>query len=76
MGCSAWFFLLINWTKLPIFWYQGRITQESFLLDLTMLPFLVLGAAAGIWLLPKIPQKLFENIIEILIVITALKLFF
>ena len=33
-------------------------------------------AAAGIWLLPKIPQKLFENIIEILIVITALKLFF
>jgi uncharacterized membrane protein YfcA len=76
MGCSAWFFLLINWTKLPVFWYQGRITQESFLLDLTMLPFLVLGAAAGIWLLPKIPQKLFENIIEVLIVITALKLFF
>ena len=75
MGCSAWFFLLINWTKLPIFWYQGRITQESFLLDLTMIPFLVIGAGVGIWLLPKIPQKLFENIIEVLIVITALKLF-
>jgi uncharacterized membrane protein YfcA len=40
-----------------------------------MIPFLVISAGVGIWLLPKIPQKLFENIIEVLIVITALKLF-
>lgn len=76
MGCSAWFFLIINWTKLPIFIWEGRITAQSLWVDLSMLPFLVLGAILGIMLLPKIPQKLFEQVIQILVVITAIKLFF
>lgn len=74
MGCSAWFFLIINWTKLPIFIAEGRITLESLWIDLCMIPFLLLGAAAGILLLPRMPQKLFEAVIQILIVVTAVKL--
>lgn len=76
MGCSAWFFLIINWTKLPIFLWEGRITMEALKIDLMMIPFLLVGAAFGILLLSKMPQKLFENIIQVLVVVTAIKLFF
>ena len=76
MGCSAWFFLIINWTKLPIFLWEGRITMEALKIDLTMIPFLLIGAALGILLLSRMPQKLFENIIQVLVVVTAIKLFF
>ena len=76
MGCSAWFFLIINWTKLPIFLWEGRITMEALKIDLMMIPFLLIGAALGILLLSKMPQKLFENIIQVLVVVTAIKLFF
>lgn len=76
MGCSAWFFLIINWTKLPIFLWEGRITMEALKIDLMMIPFLLIGAALGILLLSRMPQKLFENIIQVLVVVTAIKLFF
>ena len=74
MGCSAWFFLIVNWTKLPIFIAEGRITMESLRIDLCMIPFLLAGAAAGIVLLPKMPQKVFETVIQILVILTAVKL--
>ncbi len=76
MGCNAWFFLIINYTKLPIFIAEGRITWEAFRVDLLMIPFLLLGGVLGIYLLPKLPQKYFENIIQVLILISAVKLFF
>ncbi len=76
MGCSAWFFLIINWTKLPIFVWEGRITLQSLQTDLLMIPFLLIGGILGVLLLAKMPQKLFEGIIQVLVVVTALKLFF
>ncbi len=76
MGCNAWFFLIINWTKLPIFIMEGRITPQALLVDLTMIPFLILGGVTGILLLSKMPQKLFEGIIQWLVIICALYLLF
>jgi uncharacterized membrane protein YfcA len=67
---------LLNWTKLPIFWSEGRITVESLKADLTMIPLLLLGAWIGIKLLNKIPQKLFEQIVLFLSAIAAVKLLF
>ena len=37
---------------------------------------LLAGGIFGIYLLPRMPQKLFENIIQVLILISAVKLFF
>ena len=65
-----------NWLKLPIFYAQGRITPESVRADLAMIPLLLIGAALGIWVLRKLPQKLFEKIILFLSALAALKLFF
>lgn len=76
MGCSAWFFLIINWTKLPIFIWEGRITLQAFKMDLMMIPFLLVGGVAGVFILAKMPQKLFENITQAFVVIAAIKMLF
>ena len=74
LGCCAWFFLILNWLKLPIFAMEGRVTVESVKLDFCMLPFLIFGGFLGIVLLKKIPQKLFEEIIQILVFAASVKL--
>ena len=66
--------MILNWIKLPIFVAEGRITGQSFLLDLCMIPFIILGGALGIFLLRKLPQKVFEIIIQILVAVAAFRL--
>ncbi|MCI5779524.1 MAG: sulfite exporter TauE/SafE family protein [Lentisphaeria bacterium] len=74
LGCCAWFFLMLNWIKLPIFAWEGRVTAESVKLDLCMIPFLLLGGFLGIVLLRKMPQKIFEAVIQVLVVVAAVRL--
>ncbi|MDD3154826.1 MAG: sulfite exporter TauE/SafE family protein [Victivallaceae bacterium] len=74
VGTGAWFFLLMNWTKLPIFCLQGRVTAASIRTDLGLFPVIVLGAALGIWLLRYIPQKWFNRLVLLLSFLAALKL--
>lgn len=76
MGTAAWYFLLLNWTKVPIFMSEGRINMTSIKLDLPMIPLLLAGAVIGIWLLGKMPQKVFEKVVLGLSAVAALKLFF
>ena len=74
MGTAAWYFMILNWIKLPIFWSEGRITKDSFLADMGMIPFLLLGAVLGIVLLKKLPQKVFEKAVLFLSGLAAIKL--
>ena len=74
LGCCAWFFLILNWIKLPVFVFERRVTWQSVQLDLCMLPFIIAGGVLGIVLLRKLPQKIFENIIQALVIIASLRL--
>lgn len=74
MGTAAWYFMILNWIKLPIFYFEGRITMQSFMADMGMIPFLLLGAYLGIVLLRKLPQKVFENAVLFLSAIAAVRL--
>lgn len=76
VGTGAWFFLIMNWVKLPIFVFQGRITLASFRADLAMIPFLLLGAAAGILLLKRLSQEYFNLLVLIFSVLAGIKLLF
>ena len=66
MGTSAWYFMILNWIKLPIFVAEGRITLESCKADLAMIPFLLVGAVLGIVALNKMPKKVFNWVIVLL----------
>lgn len=74
MGTNAWFFLILNWIKLPIFISEGRISLESIRMDLCMLPVLIIGAAVGILLLKRMNQRFFEVAVRYLALLASVKL--
>ncbi len=74
IGTSAWYFLILNWFKIPFFFWEGRITASSVLPDLLVLPSIGLGAWLGIILLKNIPQRWFNIILQLLAAAAAVKL--
>ena len=76
VGTSAWFFLIVNYLKLPIqilFW--KNITVETLLFDLTLVPVVILGAALGIFLVKKVSESVYRKAIVILTLVSTVLLF-
>ncbi len=76
VGTGAWFFFVINWLKVPFSANLELMTAESVKLDLIMLPFIAAGAAVGILVLKRIPQKTFIAVVQILAAAAAIKFLF
>jgi uncharacterized membrane protein YfcA len=76
VGTSAWFFFIVNWIKVPFSTNLKLMTLESVKLDLMMFPFIFLGAVAGIFILKRIPLKIFNLVVQILAAFAAIKLLF
>jgi len=76
VGTGAWFFFVVNWLKVPFSANLELMTSESVKLNLMMLPFIAIGAVAGIFLLKRIPQKAFNVIVQILAAAAAIKLLY
>jgi uncharacterized membrane protein YfcA len=76
VGTSVWFFFIINWLKVPFSTRLEMMTWQSVRLDLLMLPFIAVGAVAGIFFLKRIPQKAFTAIVQILAAAAAVALLF
>lgn len=74
IGSAAWYFLLLNWLKLPLFAMDGRLTWQVIRMVPGVLPFMIMGAAIGILLLKNISQKSFNWIIQLLTALGALRL--
>lgn len=77
IGTAAWFFLVVNLFKVPFhvtIW--ETISWDTLLFDLTLLPFIVLGAFIGIRVVKKIPEKPYRIFIMVSVTLAALKLFF
>ena len=76
IGTAAWFFFIVNWIKVPLMANLDMITAESLKMDAMVFPAVVVGALAGVWLLKRIPQRLFNIIALILAAAAAIKLLF
>lgn len=74
MGSMAWFFLIINVVKIPIFVWQGMITPESLQTSLSFAPGVVLGALLGRRIFRHIPQGPFKKIVQVLAALAAFRL--
>ena len=73
IGTSAWFFLILNFSKFPLHIFVWEtITWPSLKMDLMVLPAIALGAFLGILLVRKIPEKAYRTAV---IVITAISAF-
>ena len=74
IGTAAWYFFILNWIKVPFSVSLGFINPGSLRLTLILLPSVAIGAIGGIFLLKKMPEKIFSNIVKVLTAAAAIKL--
>lgn len=75
VATGAWFFFIINLTKIPIYMWHGLFSRQSLLFDLCMIPAVFAGAISGRKIIDHIPAKVFEALIIILTAVSTLVLF-
>ena len=61
IGTAAWFFLVINWFKVPFHvWVWHTISGDSWLLALALIPIILAGAYLGILLVKKMNDRTYR----------------
>lgn len=76
VGTAAWFFLLLNISKIPFSWSLGLIRLDTLALNAILLPLIGLGLWIGSMVVRRIPQKLFDSLILIFTGVAALRMLF
>lgn len=74
LGTSAWFFLIVNTSKVPFSVGLGLIDARSLLLDAALVLFVVPGAYLGRKCVDRINQRLFEQLVLAATVLGGLQL--
>jgi uncharacterized membrane protein YfcA len=74
LGTSAFFFLIVNVSKVPFSAGLGLIDGPSLLLDAALVAFVVPGALLGKWAVNRINQRLFEQLVIAATVVGGLQL--
>jgi uncharacterized membrane protein YfcA len=76
VGTAAWFFLIVNYLKLPLqYFVWHNISADSLLFNLTVLPFIAVGAWMGIVFVRKISEKNYRLVVYVLTLLSTLLLF-
>jgi uncharacterized membrane protein YfcA len=75
VATGAWFFLVINLAKIPIYSWHHLFSSTSLAFDLVMVPAVVGGAITGLWIVHRVPQRVFDVTIFLLTGISAVILF-
>jgi uncharacterized membrane protein YfcA len=77
MGTSAWFFALVNLIKLPLqIFFWGNISVHTALLSALMIPSVLVGAAIGVVVIRRIPEKPFRWLVIGMTAVAIVRLFF
>jgi uncharacterized membrane protein YfcA len=74
VGTAAWFFLVVNLSKVPFSYGLGLITPASLWTSARLIPFAVAGALSGRWVLGRMNQRVFESVALLLTLLAALRL--
>ncbi|MEV5987426.1 sulfite exporter TauE/SafE family protein [Streptomyces sp. NPDC052051] len=74
LGTSAFFFLIVNVSKVPFSVGLGLIDGRSLLLDAALALFVVPGAFLGKWAVKRINQRLFEALVIVATVVGGVQL--
>lgn len=74
VATGAWFFFLINLSKLPIYGWHGMISRESLWFDLALVPAVVVGSLTGRTAIRVMPEKVFEIAVVVLTALSTILL--
>jgi uncharacterized membrane protein YfcA len=75
VATGAWFFFVINIAKVPIYSWHRLFSPESLVFDVFMVPAVICGAFLGLWIVHRVPQRVFDIMIVALTGISAVVLF-
>jgi uncharacterized membrane protein YfcA len=76
VGTAAWFFMIINYLKLPLqYFVWHNITKDTLMFDLTLLPAIAAGAWLGVVFVRKISEKNYRAVVYLLTLASTLLLF-
>lgn len=72
IGTTAWFFLVINWFKVPFHVFIWKtINWNTVWLDLSMVPFIGVGAFIGISVVKRIPDAVYRWFVIAMTILAA-----
>ncbi|MBX2900115.1 MAG: sulfite exporter TauE/SafE family protein [Cyclobacteriaceae bacterium] len=72
IGTTAWFFLVVNWFKVPFHVFAWRtITWHTVVLDLLTLPVILVGAWLGIVIVKQLSDTMYRWFIIVMTLIAA-----
>jgi uncharacterized membrane protein YfcA len=72
MGTSALYYAILNTIKIPIVVSQGMLTPTNVLQLAWAIPFVPLGVWVGKWITRRMDTKIFEDVLLVLLTITAI----
>jgi uncharacterized membrane protein YfcA len=75
VATGAWFFFVVNLAKVPVYIWYGLFSKESLAFDAAMAPIVVAGGFAGLWLIHRVPQRVFEWLVVALTTVSLIFLF-
>lgn len=76
VATSALLFFIINWIKVPYYYYAGLFDFQQLWRIAWLMPLVPLGAFFGRWISDRVNQRTFEQIIIGLLAVIALLLIF
>ncbi len=72
IGTAAWFFLVVNWFKVPFHVFVWHtITWKTCMLGLILIPFIIVGAVTGVVVVKKLSETIYRWFIIIMTLIAA-----
>ncbi|MBI2688796.1 MAG: sulfite exporter TauE/SafE family protein [Acidobacteria bacterium] len=75
VATGAWFFFIVNLSKVPVYTKLGLFSSQSLLFNLALSPFVIAGALTGRKLLLLMPEKIFVNSVVALAFLATMLLF-
>ena len=77
IGTKAWFFLIINFVKIPLMMIGANsITRDSLSFNAKLIPAVMIGALLGVRVVKFIPEEKFKIAIKVLVIAACIKLIF
>lgn len=76
IASSVLFYAILNWIKVPYFYFSGLFNFERLLHNLWLFPIVPFGVWLGRWLAARVSKQVFDAVILILLVMTAYLLIF
>lgn len=74
MATTTWFFFIMNMLKVPMFISLGIISLQSLKIGLLALPSVAGGALLGFWIVARISQHRFNQVVLALAFVAAIRL--